>query len=65
MADFKRSLEAKVRLEAMVRTNDGFEIGEVDLRIRGADDAFGNRQSGFSRIEDITATFSRWERYGR
>ncbi len=34
------------RLETMVQTNDGFEIAEVDLQIRGSGDYFGTRQSG-------------------
>jgi len=46
MCDFKRSEASKTRLKAMVETNDGFRISEVDLRLRGAGDFFGTRQSG-------------------
>ena len=35
MTDYKLSAEAKKRIETMVRTTDGFEIAEVDLRLRG------------------------------
>ena len=42
----KISNEAKERLRTMVETNDGFKISEVDLRLRGAGDMMGTRQSG-------------------
>jgi ATP-dependent DNA helicase RecG len=37
---------AKERLDALCRTNDGFEIAETDLRQRGPGDFFGSRQHG-------------------
>jgi len=36
----------RLRMETMVKTNDGFEIAEVDLRIRGPGDMEGTQQSG-------------------
>jgi ATP-dependent DNA helicase RecG len=47
--------EADERLRAMVETNDGFEIAERDLKIRGPGDFFGTRQSGLPlfRVADI------------
>jgi len=47
MAPYRSSEEAKVRLRAMERTNDGFQIAEEDLNLRGPGEFFGIRQSGF------------------
>ena len=44
--DFKTSKEAKSRLELMCRTNDGFEIAEEDMKMRGPGDLEGTQQSG-------------------
>jgi ATP-dependent DNA helicase RecG len=41
-----QNLEAKQRLEAMVRTTDGFELADEDLRLRGEGTLFDTRQSG-------------------
>ncbi len=46
MTGDKLSNETKKRLETMVRTNDGFEIAEVDLQLRGPGDIMGTQQSG-------------------
>lgn len=46
MSGNKLSKEARVRLETMVKTNDGFEISEIDLQLRGPGDMEGTRQSG-------------------
>lgn len=47
--------EAQQRLAAMERTNDGFELAEVDLALRGQGTVFGSRQSGVGdlRLGDI------------
>lgn len=45
------SREAKERLSTMVKTNDGFEIAEKDLEIRGPGDFFGTIQSGMPRYK--------------
>jgi len=46
MTGHKLSQDARTRLSTMVRSNDGFEIAEVDLELRGAGDIMGTRQSG-------------------
>lgn len=46
MSSNKLSDEAKKRIETMVRTNDGFEIAEVDLKLRGPGAIEGTQQSG-------------------
>ncbi len=46
MSDKELGKEARRRLETMVRTQDGFEIAEVDLELRGPGDLMGTQQSG-------------------
>ncbi|TRX58391.1 ATP-dependent DNA helicase RecG [Fulvivirga sp. M361] len=46
MTSFKLSKEGKVRIETMVRTNNGFEIADTDLKLRGPGDLTGTQQSG-------------------
>lgn len=56
MTGNKLSKESKRRLETMVRTQDGFEIAEVDLELRGPGDILGTQQSGLIdlKIADLT-----------
>lgn len=55
MSGSKLSKEGRKRLDTMVRTNDGFEIAEVDLELRGPGDLSGTQQSGVleMRIADL------------
>jgi ATP-dependent DNA helicase RecG len=46
MCHDKLSNDAKIRLETMVRTNNGFEIADMDLHLRGPGDLMGTQQSG-------------------
>ncbi len=46
MSGFKLSKDARTRLETMVRTNNGFEIADIDLKLRGPGDLMGTQQSG-------------------
>ncbi|MCL2512100.1 MAG: ATP-dependent DNA helicase RecG, partial [Bacteroidales bacterium] len=46
MSSYKLSKEARSRLEIMVKTTDGFEIAEADLKLRGPGDLTGTQQSG-------------------
>lgn len=47
----KLSSDAKTRLETMVRTSDGFEIAEEDLKLRGPGDIMGTQQSGVLQLK--------------
>jgi ATP-dependent DNA helicase RecG len=55
MTSFKLSSDAKVRLDTMVSTSDGFKIAEVDLKLRGPGNLLGTQQSGVlnMKIADI------------
>lgn len=46
MTGNKLSADGKLRMETMCRTNDGFEIADVDLKLRGPGDMAGTQQSG-------------------
>jgi ATP-dependent DNA helicase RecG len=56
MTGNKLSKESKKRLSTMVRTQDGFEIAEVDMELRGPGDIMGTQQSGVLdlKIADLT-----------
>lgn len=56
MTGNKLSKDTRLRMDTMVRTNDGFEIAEVDLKLRGPGDLQGTQQSGVMglRLADIT-----------
>lgn len=51
MTSFKLSNDSKIRLETMCKTNDGFEIAEVDLKLRGPGDIMGKQQSGVLNLQ--------------
>ncbi|MEM9991651.1 MAG: ATP-dependent DNA helicase RecG [Bacteroidota bacterium] len=55
MSSFKLSADGKERIQTMCRTNDGFEIAEADLRLRGPGNIEGTQQSGILslRIADL------------
>lgn len=46
MTSYKLGADTKTRIETMVRTNNGFEIAETDLKLRGPGDLMGTQQSG-------------------
>ena len=64
MSSFKLSNEARLRIQTMVQTNNGFEIAEADLRLRGPGNIEGTQQSGIldfkladlSKDQDILKT---------
>ena len=47
---YKLSKEGRVRIDTMVRTNNGFEIADVDLKLRGPGDLMGTQQSGVTNL---------------
>ena len=56
VSNYKLSEDTRKRLEIMVQTNDGFEIAEADLKLRGPGDLEGTQQSGVAfdlKIADI------------
>lgn len=55
MTGGKTSEEGQRRLDAMVRTTDGFKIAELDLEIRGPGEFFGTKQAGMPsfRVADL------------
>lgn len=56
MTGYKLADDTRKRLEIMVRTNDGFEIAEADLKLRGPGDLEGTQQSGVAfdlKIADL------------
>ena len=57
MTGDKLGNDARARIDTMVRTNDGFEIAETDLRLRGPGDLMGTQQSGLPElhIADLVA----------
>lgn len=50
MSSFKLSKEGRERIQTMCRTNNGFEIAEADLRLRGPGDIEGTQQSGILNL---------------
>jgi len=51
MTSYKLSSDSKTRIETMCATNDGFQIAEVDLRLRGPGDMMGTKQSGILSLK--------------
>lgn len=56
VTSYKMSEDTRKRIEIMVQTNDGFEIAEADLKLRGPGDLEGTQQSGMAfdlRVADL------------
>jgi ATP-dependent DNA helicase RecG len=48
--------KAAVRLQTMVKSNDGFKVAEIDLKLRGPGNIFGTEQSGFPDLKYVDLT---------
>jgi ATP-dependent DNA helicase RecG len=46
ITDYKLSADSRIRIDTLVKTNNGFEIAETDLKLRGPGDLMGTQQSG-------------------
>ncbi len=60
MTSYKLSKEAKIRIQTMVETNDGFQIAEADMKLRGPGDTEGTRQSGIPfelKLSDLSKDY--------
>jgi ATP-dependent DNA helicase RecG len=57
MSSQKLSYDGKIRLDTMVRSNNGFEISEIDLQLRGPGNIDGTQQSGITdlKVADLVA----------
>ena len=51
MTSYKLGNNSKTRMQTMVQSSDGFEIAEVDLKLRGPGDLMGTQQSGVLRLK--------------
>ena len=51
--------KATVRLQTMIKSNDGFKVAEIDLKLRGPGNIFGTEQSGFPNLKfaDLTEDY--------
>ncbi|MGI4806465.1 MAG: helicase-related protein, partial [Janthinobacterium lividum] len=56
MSSQKLSKEGKIRLDTMVQTNDGFQISEIDLQLRGPGNIEGKQQSGVLDLKIASLT---------
>lgn len=61
VCDDKTSQDGVERLKIMEKTNDGFEIAEADLKIRGEGDLFGVNQSGAINNKRIANVFEHYQ----